>query len=208
MADRGIFISFEGIDRSGKSTQAALLAERLGERAMLVREPGGTELSERVRVLLKDPSVPMSDRSEALLFAGARADLVASVIRPALQAGRVVIADRFIDSSLAYQGAARGLGVDQIASVNFWACDGVLPDLTVLVSVDPEVAVGRGVEENDRFENEGIEFQRAVAEAYDEIAVHYSERVTRVDGDGSVEVVAGRVWDVVAGLLGGGGSPV
>lgn len=206
MTDPGIFISFEGIDRSGKSTQAALLAERLGDRTLLVREPGGTELSEKVRDLLKDPSVPMSDRAEALLFAGARADLVASVIRPALQAGRVVIADRFIDSSLAYQGAARGLGVDQIASVNLWACDGLLPDLTVLVSVDPAVAVARGAEENDRFENEGVEFQRRVAEAYDEIAVHYSERVARVDGDGSVEVVAGRVWDVVEGLLGSSGT--
>lgn len=205
MTDRGIFISFEGIDRSGKSTQAALLAERLGDRALLVREPGGTQLSEHVRGLLKDPSVPMSDRAEALLFAAARADLVATVVRPALEAGRVVIADRFLDSSLAYQGVARGLGVEAVQSVNLWACDGLLPDLTVLVDVDPEKAVLRGAEENDRFEDEGLEFQRMVAGAYDEFAVDFSERIARVDGDASVEEVAARVWDAVDGVLGAGG---
>lgn len=190
MSSGGYFISFEGIDRSGKSTQASVLAERLGERALLVREPGGTVLSERVRGILKDPEVPLSPRAEALLFAAARADLVSSVIRPALDEGRIVIADRYIDSSLAYQGVARGLGSEEIETLNRWAADSLMPHLTVLIEVDAEVAVARGAEENDRFENEGVGFQRKVAGAYAELAAASPARIVRIDGDRGPDVVA------------------
>src|SRR5689334_5141652 len=108
----GLFVSFEGIDRAGKTTQARMLCEAVGARAVAVREPGGTAVGERVRELLKDPALEIVAETEALLFAAARAELVARVIRPALASGRIVVCDRFLDSSLAYQGEARGLGVD------------------------------------------------------------------------------------------------
>ncbi|MFY9264163.1 MAG: dTMP kinase [Solirubrobacterales bacterium] len=203
MAERGYFISFEGIDRSGKSTQAALLAESLGPRALLVREPGGTLLGERVREILKDPSIPVTARAEALLFAAARADLVESVIRPALADGRIVIADRFIDSSLAYQGAARGLGAEPVARLNDWAADGLMPDRTLLIAIDPERAAARGVEAGDRFEDEGREFQRAVAAAYERLAAAAPARIVRVEGDREADVVAAEVARLAGELIGG-----
>ncbi|MBJ7459031.1 MAG: dTMP kinase [Thermoleophilaceae bacterium] len=202
MTPGGYFISFEGIDRSGKSTQAAVLASELGERAMLVREPGGTIFSERVRGILKDPEVPLSPRAEALLFAAARADLVASVIRPAIDEGRIVIADRFIDSSLAYQGAARELGIEAIADLNKWAADGLMPNLTLLVELDPAIAISRGAEENDRFENEGAELQRKVAAAYDAIATENPDRIIRIDGDRGPDDVAVDIRRIVFDRLG------
>src|SRR5918998_2783755 len=115
---RGLFVTFEGIDRSGKTTQARLLTDALGDEALGVREPGGTPAGERVRELLKDADVPLGAEAEALLFAAARAELVARVIRPALAEGRVVVSDRYLDSSLAYQGAARGLGVHELAEAD------------------------------------------------------------------------------------------
>lgn len=202
MSNGGYFISFEGIDRSGKSTQASVLAERLGDRALLVREPGGTVLSERVRGILKDPEIPLSPRAEALLFAAARADLVAGVIRPALEEGRVVIADRYIDSSLAYQGVARGLGSEEIERLNRWAADELMPHLTVLIEVDAEVAVSRGAEENDRFENEGVGFQRLVAEAYAKLADRSPDRIVRIDGNRGPDAVAVDVAELIAERFG------
>ncbi len=165
----GLFVTLEGIDRSGKTTQAKLLIEALGDDAVGVREPGGTEAGERVRELLKDPSLDLSGEAEALLFAAARAELVRQVIRPALDAGKVVVSDRFLDSSLAYQGAARGLGVDEVAAVNALATGGLRPDLTLLLDLDPDAAHARAGEE-DRFEAEGAELQRAVADAYSVMA--------------------------------------
>jgi dTMP kinase len=201
MADGAYFISFEGIDRSGKSTQAAVLAEALGDRVVFVREPGGTLFSERVRGILKDPEVPLSPRAEALLFAAARADLVSRVIRPALNEGKIVIADRFIDSSLAYQGAARGLGVEEIAKLNAWAADELQPDLTLFIEIDPAVAIERGAEEHDRFEDEGAEFQRKVAAAYEELATANPDRIVRVDGDRGPDKVAADVHRIVTERL-------
>jgi len=186
----GFFISLEGIDRSGKSTQAALLAEALGGATLLVREPGGTPLGEEVRTLLKDPSIALDARAEALLFAAARAALVADVIRPALADGITVISDRYIDSSLAYQGVVRGLGIAEVAQINAWATGDLQPDLTILVTIDPERAAARGAELGDRFEDEGLEFQRQVAAAYGQLAAAAPERIVSVDGDRSAETVA------------------
>jgi dTMP kinase len=191
-----MFISLEGIDGSGKSTQAKLLAEALGPETLLVREPGGTEAAERIRGLLADPELELDPFAELLLFLAARADLTARALRPALDEGRDVVCDRFADSSVAYQGAARGLGVGEVISLTDNATEGLWPDVTVLLRVDPEVGLSRADGE-DRFESEGLELQRAVAEAYEEIAKIAADRVVVVDGEGSVEEVHERVMEAV-----------
>jgi dTMP kinase len=180
---RGLFVTFEGIDRSGKTTQARMLLDALGDEAVGVREPGGTAAGERIRALLKDPEVALSAEAEALLFAAARAELVAGVIRPALEAGRVVVSDRFLDSSLAYQGAARGLGVEQVERVNSFATGALRPDLTLLLDIDTAAAGRRGAVEDDRFEQEGATLQEQVAAAYDELAAADPERWRRIAAD-------------------------
>ena len=177
---RGLFVTLEGIDRSGKTTQARMLCDALGDQALGVREPGGTPAGERIRELLKDPAVELSTRTEALLFAAARAELVAQVIRPALEAGRVVVSDRFLDSSLAYQGGARGLGVDEVERVNRFATGGLVPDLTFLLEIDPAAAAQRAGE-SDRFEDEGAALQQAVLEAYERLVAADPGRWRRVD---------------------------
>ncbi len=149
-----MFISLEGIDGSGKSTQAKLLAEALGAEALLVREPGGTEAAERIRELLADPALELDPLAELMLFCAARADLVERVIRPALEAGRNVVSDRFADSTAAYQGAARGLGMELVERLSDTATQGLAPDLTLLIRIDPERAAERSGGE-DRFEAAG-----------------------------------------------------
>jgi dTMP kinase len=191
-----LFISLEGIDGSGKSTQARLLAEALGPETLLIREPGGTDAAERIRELLADPSLELDPFAELLLFSAARADLIARVIRPAIEAGAEIVADRFADSSVAYQGGARELGTSHVLSLTDMVIDGLWPDLTVLLRVDPELGLGRADGE-DRFESEGLELQRAVAAAYEEIATIASDRVVVVDGAGSVEEVHERVMEAV-----------
>lgn len=177
---RGLFVTFEGIDRSGKTTQSRLLAEALGDEALSVREPGGTELGERVRAILKDASVPLGPESEALLFAAARSQLVAEVILPALAAGRVVISDRFLDSSLAYQGGARALGVDVVEQLNGVATRGLRPDLTVLLDLPVRAAAARAGEA-DRFEDEGDSLQEAVLATYEQLIDSDPARWRRID---------------------------
>jgi dTMP kinase len=191
-----LFISLEGVDGSGKSTQAGLLVEALGPETVAIREPGGTDAAERIRDLLADPAVELEPLAELMLFCAARADLTERVIRPALEAGRTVVSDRFSDSSVAYQGAARGLGVGEAIGLCDTATDGLWPDLTLLLRVDPEVGLARA-DGDDRFESEGLQLQRAVAEAYDEIAVIASDRVAVIDADGTVDEVHARVMEVV-----------
>jgi dTMP kinase len=191
-----LFVSLEGIDGSGKSTQAKLLAEELGPETLLIREPGGTDAAERIRELLADPALELDHFAELLLFSAARADLVSRVIGPALEGGATVVADRFADSSVAYQGGGRGLGTSHVLSLVDMTIDGLWPDLTLLLRVDPEVGLGRAGGE-DRFEAEGLELQCAVAEAYDEIAQIASDRVVVIDAEGSVEEVQARVMDAV-----------
>jgi len=190
-----LFISLEGVDGSGKSTQARLLAEALGPETVAIREPGGTEAAERIRELLADPELPLDPLAELLLFLAARADLTERVIRPALEAGRDVVADRFSDSSVAYQGAGRELGVGEVISLCDRATDGLWPDVTVLLKIDPEDSIGRAAGE-DRFEAEGLLLQQTVAQAYDEIAT-ITDRFAIVDATGSIEEVHARVMAAV-----------
>jgi dTMP kinase len=192
-----VFISLEGVDGSGKSTQARLLAEALGAGTVAIREPGGTEAAEEIRKLLTDTTLPLEPMAELLLFLAARADLTERVIRPALEAGHDVVADRFSDSSVAYQGSARGLGVGEVISLCDRATDGLWPDLTLLLRIDPEDSLGRA-EGEDRFEAEGLILQQAVAMAYEEIATIAADRFAVVDATGTVEEVHARIVAAVA----------
>jgi len=191
-----VFVSLEGIDGSGKSTQAKLLAEALGPDTLLIREPGGTDAAERIRELLADPGLELDPFAELLLFSAARADLISRIIRPAVEAGRNVVADRFADSSVAYQGGARELGTSHVLSLTDTVIDGLWPDLTILLRVDPEVGLERA-DGNDRFESEGLDLQRAVADAYEEIARIASDRVVVIDAAGSVEQIHEQVLEAV-----------
>ena len=189
-----MFISFEGLDGCGKTTQAAMLADALeaeGQRIVRVREPGGTPAGERIRSLLLDPGETIAPVAEALLYAAARAQLVDDVIRPALRDGAHVVADRFIDSSLAYQGVARGLGVEPVLDVNRFATGGLLPDRTVLLRLGGGEAARRRDAEPDRIEAEGDGFQEQVARGFEDLAARFPDRIVEVDGSGSpVEVLA------------------
>ena len=194
-----MFVTFEGIDGSGKSTQAQLLGKWLEEQGRTVvatREPGGTPLGERVRELLLDGDA-MSAWSEAALFVAARSELVERVIRPALAAGSEVISDRYLDSSLAYQGLARGLGVEEVLSLNVDAIGGLLPDVTFLLLVDVEEAGKRSTAARDRIEREGDTFLRAVDAGYRQLAERFPERIVVIDGDRHVKEIAEEVRDHV-----------
>ena len=200
-----MFVTLEGIDRSGKTTQAALLAEALGPDTVRLREPGGTDAGERIRRLLKDPALELDPGAELLLFCAARAELAVRVIKPALKDGRDVVCDRFIDSTVAYQGVARGLGVELVEQLNSFAVGACMPDVTVLLRIDPDAAEHRGQQRlaqgakdgSDRFESEGIALQRQVAAAYDELAERHPERITVVDGSGTPADVHARVLEAV-----------
>ncbi|MDP9070041.1 MAG: dTMP kinase [Actinomycetota bacterium] len=189
---RGRLITFEGGEACGKSTQAALLARALG--AVLTREPGGTRAGEQIRALLLDePGTALAPRAEALLMAAARAQHVAEVVRPALDAGRDVVSDRYAHSSLAYQGYGRGLAVAEVAELSTWATEGLWPDLVILLDLPDDVALGRRGTP-DRFESEAETFHRRVRQGYRRLAAEEPERWHVVDGFGSVEEVAARVW--------------
>jgi dTMP kinase len=183
----GRLITVEGIDGAGKTTLVERLAAALAERGRpveVLREPGGVALSERVRALVKDPALEVDPRAEALLYAAARAQLVAERVRPALEAGTWVLLDRFVDSSLAYQGAGRRLGVEAVRELNAFGTGGLVADLTLLLRIDPAAGRarldGRG-EEADRLELAGEDFFAAIARAYDELAAHEPDRFTVID---------------------------
>lgn len=187
---RGRFIVFEGGEGCGKSTQAARLAAELD--AVLTREPGGTAVGERVRAILLDPAFAGLDgRAEALLMAAARAEHAAAVIRPALERGDDVVCDRYVPSSLAYQGFARGLDLDVLRDISAWATSDLDPDLVILLTAS-EARLGATA---DRLEAEGAEFHARVAEGYAALAAADPEHWRVVDGDGTIDEVASRVWD-------------
>ncbi len=198
---QGVFITFEGLDACGKSTQMELLASGLRERGyivLLTREPGGTTLGEAIRDLLLDPRYHgMSARAEALLYAAARAHLVEQVIRPALADGRVVLCDRYVDSSLAYQGYGRGLGSDDIITLNVWATECLFPDLTLYLDLDDSLRSGRLAAVPDRLEAEDEAFHRRVGEGYRELLTSHPHRIRRVDARGTEAEVQERVRAVV-----------
>lgn len=201
------FIALEGVDGSGKSTQAGLLAEALrarGVACLLTREPGGTALGERLRSLLLDGVGPIGAASEAYLFAAARAALVAEVVRPALATGTWVVADRFVDSSLAYQGGAGGLGLQAVWELNRMAVDGCLPHLTLVIDTPIPVAAARRCARPDRIEAQGPGFQERVAAGYRELAERFPERVALVPGAGTVAEVHAEVHAAVLARVGAG----
>jgi dTMP kinase len=161
---------------------------------VVTREPGGTGFGDRVRDTILDPTVGRIDpRAEALMFAAARAHLVSTVIRPALESGKVVLCDRFVDSSVAYQGAARGLGEQDVLTLNAWATQGLFPDMVILLHVEPETGLARAGDEPDRFESEDLEFHAKVADAYLKIAEESPDRFRVVDASGTAEEVEARV---------------
>lgn len=197
------FIALEGVDGAGKSTQAVLLKRALVDHGLAVvstREPGGTPLGEVVRALLLD-GAQMEPLAEAYLFAAARAQLVQSVVRPAIATGAWVVCDRFVDSSLAYQGAARGLGIDAVWRLNQAAIADCVPDAAIVLDLPIDEATGRRRGGDDRIEAEGLTLQRAVAEGYRELAVRFPDRVRLVDATGGMEATHRLVMDEVRALL-------
>jgi dTMP kinase len=198
-----MFVTFEGVDGSGKSTQAALLADWLeaeGRTVLRAREPGKTTLGESVRELVLHGD-EMSPWAEAALFAAARAELVAREIRPALERGEDVVLDRYFDSSVAYQGAGRGLGEDAVRSLSLTVTGGLLPDRTFLIAVDPEVGRGRGNGRPDRIEREDTAFAGRVAAGYRHLAEADPGRVVAVDGTRRPEEIAEEIREHVRALL-------
>lgn len=197
---RGKFITFEGGDGSGKSTQIRLAADWLtaaGFEVLLTREPGGTRIGEMIRALLLDPeNTDMMDMTEMLLYAAARAQLAREVIEPALAAGRLVVCDRWVDSSLVYQGAAHGLD-DAVRKVNAFAAEGLFsPEVTILLDLDPNEALARATavgDGGDRIEALGVEYQRQVREAYQKLAEREPSRIHVIEASGSPEEVHIRV---------------
>ena len=209
---RGRFITFEGGEGCGKSTQTRRLAAALEARGIgvvLTRDPGGTVLAEEIRRLIKDQADdPPCDRSELLLFLAARAQLVRSVIRPALDAGRWVVSDRFSDSTLAYQGYGRGLPLDVLRAANDFACEGLKPDLTLLLDVDPAVARARlraretaTQASADRIERAGDAFHARLARGFAELAREEPERIVVLDANGAPDEVWEGVWTSLKPLL-------
>lgn len=195
---RGTFITFEGVDGSGKSTQASLLVERLREQrreVVALREPGGTPISEKIRALLLDPeNAEMADECELLLYEASRAQLVREVIEPALLRGAIVVCDRFYDSTHAYQHGGRGLSDVLVSRANELGCCGLSPDVTLVLDIDPAAALARATAQGaDRLEAEGLAFQQRVRKDYLALAKADPARVRVIDAAGDPELVAGRI---------------
>jgi dTMP kinase len=213
LKDRGLFITFEGPDGSGKSTQARMLAERLraeGYDVLESVEPGGTPIGQQIRSILLDPAnQELRPVAELLLMFACRAQNVEEWILPALTRGRIVVSDRFTDSSIAYQGAARGLGWETVLEVDRIACHGLVPDLTLCIDIDTETGLARAHSRNRRnddrsearIDEQSIEFHHKVRAAYHELARREPQRFRLIDGHGSQGAIAENVWDEVAGLI-------
>ena len=207
MATRGVFITFEGGDGSGKSTQIQSVRdwfESRGREVVVTREPGGTELGTEIRRLVQNGPEDVDARTEALLYAADRAYHVATVIRPALERGAVVLGDRYIDSSLAYQGAARSLGVDEIASLSAWATRGLYPSLTFLLDLPPEVGARRRTDAPDRMERESMDFHERVRHQYLRLADAEPDRIVVIDAVGTVDEVFSEIRGVLVERFEGG----
>ncbi len=204
----GLFITFEGGDGSGKSTQSTLLVdwlEKAGHTVVTTREPGGTEIGDELREIVLHSRGHIAPRAEALIYAADRAHHIATKVRPAIERGEIVVQDRYLDSSVAYQGVGRGLGAEQVRDISLWATEGLLPDLTVLLDLD--VAIGRNRLDAartryDRLEAEVAEFHGAVRTAYLDFAAAEPERFLVVDATHDVEVIASAIRERVGELVG------
>jgi dTMP kinase len=205
--DRGRLITVEGLDGAGKTTVVGGLAAALRERGhdvVVLREPGGVDVSERIRALVKDPALDVHPRTEALLYAAARAQLVTERLDPLLADGRWVLLDRFVDSSLAYQGAGRGLGVEEVRALNAFATGGLAPDRTLLLRIDPEAGLARAsgrAEVADRLEREALTFFIAIGAAYDALAAAEPERFAVIDAAQDPQAVLADSVRALAPLL-------
>ncbi len=201
----GLFITMEGPDGSGKSTQIEAIKnflESRGEKLIITREPGGTQISEKIRELLLDrANSEMDPMAEALLYAAARAQHVAQIIRPALEEGRHVICDRFIDSSIAYQGYGRGLG-DSVAIINAYAVNECIPDITFFMKLNPEVGKSRiNASEQDRIEMEKLDFHNRVFAGYEALEMEYPDRIVGIDATGNIEEISHEIISHLERLL-------
>jgi dTMP kinase len=204
---RGTLITIEGLDGAGKSTLAQALFAEFSERSLpvrLLREPGGVDVSERIRTLVKDPSLSIAPRTEALLYAAARAQLVDELLLPLLEQGALVLLDRFVDSSLAYQGAARALGIEQVRAINQFATGPLAPDRTLLLNISP--AVGRArqherADQPDRLEREGEQFFTTIAAAYQQLARQEPQRIRVLDAAQPPAQLLAAALDALADLL-------
>jgi len=194
-----MFVTFEGLDGSGKTTQIRLLAQRLeadGRSYLATREPGGTELGERIRELVLHGG-HVAPWAEAALYAASRAQHVEEVIRPALERSEIVLCDRYIDSSVAYQGVARGLGLERVLELNLAAVGGLLPDLTLLLMLDPGEIAGRLPRDHDRLESESVDFHARAGAGYRELAERFPERIVMLDAALSRDELAERIHGAV-----------
>lgn len=204
---KGLFITIEGNDGSGKSTVIASLKEQLAKldvEVIYTREPGGSFVAEKIReVILDNDNIAMDDRTEALLYAASRRQHLKETVFPALESGKLVVCDRFIDSSLAYQGVARGLGIDNIYEMNQFATEGFMPDLTIYLLVDPQVGIDRksNQKELDRLEHEKLEFHTKVYNGYLELAERFKNRVIIIDANCSIKEECSRVNNVVLNFI-------
>ncbi len=204
MGASGLFVTFEGGEGSGKSTQSELLKERLdalGRKVVLLREPGGTALGEDIRELVLHRRSGLASETETLLFLAARADLTSSVIRPALDEGSVVVCDRFGDSTVVYQGYGRGLELSSIRSLNRWATGGLVPEVTVLLDVPVEVGRRRKHGDDDTFQREPDSFHQRVREGYRYLAASEPDRWLVIDGTLPPDEIAAFVWERVQAAL-------
>ena len=200
--NKSYFITFEGIDGSGKSTQAKLLIKKLGSSSIqtcFIREPGGTKISEEIRhVLLNKRDEDMIDRTEALLMCASRAQLTKNIIIPELESGKWVIADRYSDSTLAYQGGGRGIDLDCLIKLNEFATFGTVPDITFYIDIDAETGFQRRKNISaDRIESAGIEFQDKIRNKYLEIINYFSERCVHVDGNLTIDAISEIIWEEI-----------
>lgn len=203
----GKFITFEGNDGCGKTTISSRIYETLkaeGYDVIFTREPGGISISEQIRSVLLDPkNTTMDGRTEALLYAAARRQHLVEKVIPALEEGKIVLCDRFIDSSLAYQGVARGLGIDEVYTVNEFAIDSHMPDATIFLKVDAEVGMARITSrgEKDRLDEEGEKFHRLVAQGYDEVLKRYQSRIHVIDAEQEVDQVFADTYRLIKDLV-------
>ena len=201
----GVFITIEGPEGSGKTTVAKMVSQKLSEKGYKVlytREPGGVGIAEKIRDIILDVNnTNLDPRSEALLYAASRRQHLIEKVVPALNNGYIVICDRFVDSSLAYQGHARGIGIDEIYNINLFAIDTMFPDMTILLNIDPEVGLARIManrqDEVNRLDLEGMNFHKLVHEGYEIIKEKYAERFTLVDGNDTPDVVFNNVYKVI-----------